>query len=244
MPRQHCQDGRHGEHVGHAMPLDQPPRFLAIQPLAGQQHASRRRAPPAASAWMPAPCDSGATTSETSVLRRAGHQVAQMVADDVFHLPMRQHAGLRPPRGAGGIEEPRRMVAIDIGRRARSACRTSASVSHVSSPSPIETCSRARGIFRPRRRRMLGERGIEDMHRRAGGLRQICHLRRRQPEIGRHPHRAQHPRREHRLEHRVGIARVQQHPIAMPHAARRQRAGRAPARARRTPPRSTRGRAR
>ena len=48
----------------------------------------------------------------------------------------------------------------------------------------------------------------------AGGLRQIGDLRRGQAEIGRHPDRAQHPGREHRLQHGVGIARMQQNAIA------------------------------
>ena len=64
---QHLQDGRHGEHVGDAMRLDQPPGL-------GRRRSARRAAAPCWRAarhlgraeWMPAPCDSGATTSEAS----------------------------------------------------------------------------------------------------------------------------------------------------------------------------------
>ena len=114
-------------------------------------------------ACMPAPCDSGATTSETSCSVVAGHQVAQMVADDVFHLPMRQHAGLRPPGGAGGVEEPRRMVVRDIGRARHRRSAPAASASH-SSPANGNLQPAGR-VFRLRRRRMIRERRIEDVHR-------------------------------------------------------------------------------
>ena len=47
------------------------------------------------------------------VLRRAGHQVAEMIGDDETHLAVRQHGGLRPPRRSRREEEPARIVAFD-----------------------------------------------------------------------------------------------------------------------------------
>ncbi len=81
-----------------------------------------------------------------------------MVADHVFHLPMRQHAGLRPPGRAGGIEEPRRMVVRDVGgsRHRRPVRRQRIPFQH---PRPDGNLQLASGIFRLRGRRMVGERG-------------------------------------------------------------------------------------
>ena len=115
MPRQHGQDGRHGEHVADAMPLDELPGLLAVQPFAGQQHGD------GAACHLAQRMNAGAMRQRRHhqrgvLLRRARHQIAQMVADHVFHLPMRQHAGLRSSRGPRGVEEPRRIIAIDIGR--------------------------------------------------------------------------------------------------------------------------------
>ena len=208
------------------MPLDQPPGFLAVQPLAGQQDRG------GAAGDLRQRVDAGAVRQRRHhqrgiLLRRRRHQVAQMVADDIIHLAMRQHAGLGPAGGAGGVEEPGRMVAVHVGR-----------------PGQLRGVRRRTPPSRRRRRRRWkspagrpgfplaaaaawsGKAVVEDMHRGAGGLRQIGDLRRRQAEIGRHPDRADHPRREHRLQHGVGVARVQQDPVAVAHAARRQRGGR------------------
>ena len=115
VPRQHRQNRRHGEHVGDAVPLHQPPRLVDIQPFARHQHGR------GAARDLRQRMHAGAVRQRRDhqrnvVLRRAGHQVAQMVADDVIHLAMRQHARFWPPGGAGGVEEPRRMVAIHVGR--------------------------------------------------------------------------------------------------------------------------------
>ncbi len=225
MPRQHGQDGRHSEHVADAMPLDELPGLLAVQPFAGQQDGD------GAACHLAQRMDAGAMRQgchhQRGVLfRRARHQIAEMVADNVFHLPMRQHAGLRSPRGARGIEEPRRIIAIDIDRTFD--CHASG---RQRLPRQLAITDRNMQphtrVFRARRGRVLRKRHIEDMHRRARGLCEIRHFRRRQPEIRRHPHRAEHPRCEHRLQHRIRVPRVQQHPIAMPHAMRSERTGRA-----------------
>ena len=141
-----------------------------------------------------------------------------MVADDIIQLAMRQHARFRAASGAGRVEKPRRMIAIDIRR----PCDA---ISAGGEPFPVlsdRELQPAVGVFRFCRRRMLGERVVEDVHGRAGGCREIRNLRRCQAEVCRHPDRAQHPGREHRFQHRVGVARMQQNPVAMPHTTRRQ----------------------
>jgi hypothetical protein len=62
---QDLDDGRHGEQVADAVLLDRLPEGLGVQLLAGQQHGGAPRAT-FSSAWMPAPCDSGATAIEQS----------------------------------------------------------------------------------------------------------------------------------------------------------------------------------
>ncbi len=223
VPGQHGQDGRHGEHVGDAMLLHQAPGFLAVQPLARQQDG-RRTARHLRQSMHPRAMRQRRHHQRDVLLGRRRHQVAQMVADDVFHLAVRQHARLRPTGRAGGIEEPCRMVMRHVGsaRELRVVRRQQVPFQR---PRPDGNFQPARGIFRFRRRGMVGERRIEDMHRRTGRRRQIRHFRRGQPEIRRYPHRAEHPRCEHCLQDGVGIARVQQHAVAGSHAARRQGTG-------------------
>ena len=163
---------------------------------------------------------------QRSVMLRGGrHQVAQMVADDIIHLPMRQNARLRTPGRARCIEEPSRMVAIHI-RRPIQPGLVSGERFPVRRTVPANgNLQPAGGIFRPRDGGVIRESGIEDVDGRTGGLRQVRHLGRRQAEVGRHPNSADHPRREHRFQHGVGVPRVQQHPVAMTHTLRRQGGG-------------------
>ena len=44
---------------------------------------------------------------------RARHQVAQVVRHHERHLPVGEHGGLGSPGGAGGEEEPARIVVLD-----------------------------------------------------------------------------------------------------------------------------------
>ena len=82
-----------------------------------------------------------------------------------------------------------------------------------------------RRVFRPRPPPRVRETHCRNCTAAPRGLCQICDLGRGQAEIGRHPNRTQHPRREHGLEHGVGVARRAENPIAMLHAAFRQCAG-------------------
>ena len=99
---QQLQDGRHGE---------QRSSPAISRPAARRRRTSKRSVgsstvftPRAtcASWWMPAPCDSGATTSEASSLGRAGHQVAQVIGDD--EAPS-GHASAPPPSGRPVVPE-------------------------------------------------------------------------------------------------------------------------------------------
>ena len=166
MPRQHRQDGRHGEHVGHAMPLDQPPRLLAVQPLAGQQHAWRRRARPAAVRG----CRRRATAAPPPARRRARWCPASGRTDGCRRRIPSARASARPPSAARWCRRCRRTTPDDRDRRRPARVdrvrRRRQRLPRRARRSPIEICSRARGIFRSRRGRMVRERGIEDMHRR------------------------------------------------------------------------------
>ncbi len=115
VPGQHRQNRRHGEHVGDVVTLHQTPRFRDIETFARHQHGG------GAARDLRQGMHAGAVRQRRDHQRNvlfggARHQIAQMVANDVIHLAMRQHARFWPPGGAGGVEEPRRMVAIDIGR--------------------------------------------------------------------------------------------------------------------------------
>ena len=170
------------------------------------------------SACTPAPCDSGATTRLTSCLRGPRHQVAQMVGDDERHLPMRQHPRLRP---AGGARTCRKTSTDGPDPHPPDARARPCPCSASQRAAEIELQPQRR-VRRPRRLRLRLEPGIEDMHRRARGLRQIGDLRRRQAHVGRHPGSPEHPTRPHRLEQGGAVASVHQHPVAMPHARRRE----------------------
>ena len=117
---QHLQDGRHGEHVGDAVALDQPEGLVDVEALGRQQHGRR------AARDLRQLVDARAVRQRRHhqrgvALGRAGHQVGEMVGDDEGHLAMGQHRRLGAAGGAGGEEEPAR------DRRARRRrCRTGA----------------------------------------------------------------------------------------------------------------------
>ena len=138
---------------------------------------------------MPAPCDSGATTSEASVSRRPRHQVAQMVGDDESHLPVRQHGRLRPPGSARGEEEPTGIVVVRPatgGHSGRMLCDESVII--------FAECrsgrSRSRSGCRARlacRCGVIGKIAVRRSWPKRRSPSEIGDLARRQTEIGRHP---------------------------------------------------------
>ena len=150
-----------------------------------------------------------------------------MVADDIIHLPVRQHARLRLARWCRRYRRTRR----DDRDRHRpvgsvsSGARHSASQSSASLP-PMEISNRHAGFSDRAAHGMIREGAVEDVDGGAGGLCQISDLRRGEPKVRRHPHRAEHPCRKHRLQHGVGVARMQQNPVAVTHTTFSKRGGR------------------
>jgi hypothetical protein len=72
-------------------------------------------------------------------------------------------------------------------------------------------------VSRSRADPMIREGAIENVDGGAGRLCQIRNLRWGETKVRRHPHRPEHPGREHGLQHRVGVPRVQQDTVAVTH---------------------------
>jgi hypothetical protein len=158
------------------------------------------------------------------VLRRARHQIAEMIGDHERQLPMREDSRLRPARGARREEEPARVVILDgcfpgLAARVpfdqRVVVRTERRVSDRHDETDI------RGLAR--RPDVLGEIALADHCGGAARLRQIGDLARGLAEVGRHPDRAQAKAGEHRLEHLVAVLRLHQDALALGHPVGRQR---------------------
>ena len=221
----HLQDGRHREDVADAVGLDQPERLVDVESLRRQQdgrHAAR---------GLHQLMHAGAMRQRRHhqrgiMLGGAGHQVGEMVGDHEGHLAMGQHRRLGAPGGAGGEEEPAGIVVLDGGvveprarmRRDRLAHRSLAESALADPPGELER--RARRLDR---RGMLGKIAVAQKRLGAGGGGEIGDLVRHQPEIGRHPDRAEPERREHRPEHLVAILGMDQDAVALDDAARGKR---------------------
>ena len=131
-----------------------------------------------------------------------------MVVDDKSHLPMGQNAALGPARGAGGIEEPGRMVAIHIGgqRHRRGLTFRDQILPRKAGAIANGDIQHAGGIFRAARSAMFREGHIEYLRLAARRPGQIGGFRRAQAEIRRHPNRANQPAGPDTFENRVVIA--------------------------------------
>ena len=215
---QHGQDRRHGEHVGHAVPFNQAPGLLAVQPFAREQD----RGGAARDLWQSV--DAGAVRQRRHhqrdvVLRGCRHQVAKMIAD---HIIPSGHGSAPRPWGARWSLMCRKTTPDDHGphRLAGSVCRHGwrrfPSHRAAAADGDLQPASR---VFRCAAAHVSGKARVEDVHRGAGGSCQVGNLGRRQPEIGRHPGRADHPGREHCFQHGVGVAGMEQNPVAMTHTA-------------------------
>ena len=157
---------------------------------------------------------------------RARHQVAEVVGHDEAHLPVRQHARLRPPRGAGREEEPAGVVVSDgrfLNARAHVALDQAVVVVAAGCADGNGDADARRRL--PRRGDVGGELAAADHRRRAARLGEVGDLARRLAEVGRHPDRAQAKAGEHRLEELVAVPRLDEHAIALAHAAGGQRGG-------------------
>ena len=78
------------------MPLDRTPGVFRVQPIAGQQHALG--APHHLRHLLhPGPMGQRRKDQRRILLRRAWHQVAEMVGQDESHLAVRQHRAFGRP---------------------------------------------------------------------------------------------------------------------------------------------------
>ena len=207
---QRVQDGRHGEQVGDAVPGDEGPGLGRVEPVGRGQHA--RGAPGDLSQRV----DTGAVRQRGDdernvVLGGAGHEVAQVVRDDEGELPVGEDAGLGAAGGAGGVEEPGRVVAVHVGQGGRGRVGLGQRVplfAHVDR----DAGGRASGG-------VGGERGVEQVHGRAGGLREVGDLGRGEADVGGHEHGADGPAGPERFEQRPAVAGMDEHAVAAGDAA-------------------------
>ena len=162
------------------------------------------------------------------------HQIGDVVVDHESHLPMRQDAPLGPARGAGGIKEPSRVIAIHIGGHGQG--RGLALSDQILPGKPGTFTNRniqhAGRVFRTASGAMFGEGRIKYLRLAARRSGQIGRLWRAQAEIRWHPNRANQPNCPDPFENSVIVARMDQHAITGANAARLQpgRGGRSPRR--------------
>ena len=137
---------------------------------------------------------------------------------------MGQNAALGPARGAGGIEEPGRMVAIHIGGQShgRSLAFGDQILPGKASAIANRDIQHAGRVFRAAGSAMFREGHIENLRFAARRPGQIGGFRRAQAKIGRHPNRANQPACPNAFENRVVVARMDQHAIPRANAARAQ----------------------
>ena len=149
-------------------------------------------------------------------MRRAGHEIAEVVGDDERHLPVRQHRRLGPSRRPGGKEEPARVVVLDAG----DGCRLA--VMGRDQPVVIlPELGRADRHHEPdrgggfrHRPGVIGETGATDHRRRTTRASEIGDLLRRLPKVRRDPDSTQPEAREHRFEQLVAVPRLHEDAIA------------------------------
>ena len=223
----HLQNGRHGKNVADAVRLDQPERFGDIEFLRRQQdgrHAAR---------GLHELVHAGAMRQRRDHqrgigLRRARHQVGEMICHHKGHLAVGEHRRLGAAGGAGGEEEPAGIVVIDrcvIDLGARMIGDHAAHGFFAKRPLADPPDEFQRGIGG--RLGVIRKIAMAQKSLRAGGGGEIGDLVRHQAEIGRHPDRAEPKGREHRPEHLVAIFGMHQDAVALGDAprgeARRQR---------------------
>ena len=159
-------------------------------------------------------------------LRGTRHQVGEMVGDDEGHLAMGQHGRLGTSGGARSEEEPagivvvdRRILDLDAGLRRDHVAHGALAKTAVTDP-PDEFERRIGRRHRVIRKVAMAQEGLG-----AGGAGEIGDLIRHQAEIGRHPHRAEPERREHRPEHLVAVFGMNQDAFALDYPTRGEAGG-------------------
>ena len=174
----------------------------------------------------PAPCDSGATTSEASFSVVPGIRSARWLVTTKAIWPWVSTAALERPvvpevkKNQQGSSYSTAALSI-----AAPACADIASLTDLSpnAPSPIRQVKSSAGLAAFHRRGVIGKIAVAEERLGAGRGREIGHLVRHQPEIGRHPDRAEPEGREHRPEHLVAILGMHQDAVALDDAARGER---------------------
>lgn len=187
---QHLEDRRHREGVSHVPTLDKRPSLFRIESVARQEDrlGSARH--------LNKLVDAGAVRQrrhhEGGVLMGgARHQVAEVVRDHECHLPVRKHRSLRPASRPRREEEPAGVVVVNVchprGLSHVPCHQVVVAVSPTSRPNRDGRPYARDGC--PGRLGVAGEVGVAQHERGAACFGQVGHLRRRLPEVRRHPHR-------------------------------------------------------
>ena len=134
---------------------------------------------------------------------------------------MGQNPALGPARGAGGIKEPGRVIALHIGGQGhgRSLAFPDQILPGKARTFTNRDIQHAGRVFRAAGRAMFREGHIENLCLAAGRSGQIRSLWRAQAEICRHPNGANQPAGPDPFENRVIVARMDQHAIPSANAA-------------------------
>ncbi|KAF1852476.1 hypothetical protein Lal_00037208 [Lupinus albus] len=218
---QDLDDGGHGEEIVHLVFFHQLPGFLDHQPFGREQDAGRT-ARGIDHRMHACAVRQRCHYQRARLMREARQQVGQVVGHHEGHLAVREHARLGMAGGAGGVEEPQRIIVIDFGLAERFA----AAIGHqrfviefarpcVGQGHHMFECGRG-GFHRIDIRR---ETAVVQHHAGAAGLAEIGGLGRRDAEIGRHPDHAHLEGGPGTLEDLLVVARVDQHLVALLDAA-------------------------
>ena len=159
-------------------------------------------------------------------LGRAGDQIGEVVGDDEAELAVRQHGGLRAASGAGCVEIPERLVGVDLRHRLR---RTGV-LCHQRFVAVLALTRATDGDHLAQLRRcrfhridVVDKAFFGQHHAGLAGTAEVGDFRRREPEVDRHPDRAEPERGPAAFEQRRVVARHHQQLVARFKAERTQR---------------------
>ena len=199
---------------------DQAPYLGWVEPISRQQHC---RGPPHD---LGQPVVAGTVRQRRHnqaaiLLRRARHQVGQVIGNNESHVAVRQDGELRLSRRPGGGDEPAGMVILHRrGRAVRPDMRGHhcIQVGRVKRPRahPRHEGQARRGLGH--RRRMVRE--FTPAQQRTGARRggKIGDIVWEQAEVGRHPNGADPEAGPHRFQHEIAVLRLHENPVPIPDA--------------------------